>query len=140
DLKLLRPDWGLLRRLLRISVPAGIDSLTVAVGQLWFLSVVNRLNAATNGAAPAAHGIALRWEALSFLTGSAFGTAAMALVGQHLGAGRPDRAARSAWAAFGLGCLVMCLFGAVFYTLAPQMFALFCPYPGQRGVIEAGVP
>jgi putative MATE family efflux protein len=134
--RLLRPEAGLMRRLLRISVPAGIDSLTVAVGQLWFLSVVNRLSMDESGA----HGIALRWEALSFLTGSAFGTAAMALVGQHLGAGRPDRAARSAWAAFGLGCLVMCLFGAVFYTFAPDMFALFCPYPGQRGVIAAGVP
>jgi putative MATE family efflux protein len=140
DMKLLWPDWGLLRRLLRISVPAGIDSLTVAVGQLWFLSVVNRLNAATNGAAPAAHGIALRWEALSFLTGTAFGTAAMTLVGQNLGAGKPERAAQSAWTAFGLGCLSMCFFGAVFYTLAPQMFQLFCPSPSQRPIIEAGVP
>ena len=137
---LLRPDWGLLRRLLRISVPAGFDSLTVAVGQLWFLSVVNRLDASTGGAAPAAHGIALRWEALSFLTGTAFGTAAMTLVGQNLGAGRPDRAARSAWTAFGLGCLAMCFFGAVFYTLAPQMFALFCPSESQQPVIALGVP
>ena len=139
-LKLLRPDWGLLRRLLRVSVPAGVDSLTVAVGQLWFLSVVNRLNEATHGAAPAAHGIALRWEALSFLTGTAFGTAAMTLVGQNLGAGKPEQAARSTWTAFGLGCLTMSFFGVVFYALAPQMFELFCPSPGQRPIIEAGVP
>ena len=139
-LALLRPDWGLLRRLLRISVPAGIDSLTVAVGQLWFLSVVNQLNAETNGVAPAAHGIALRWEALSFLTGTAFGTAAMTLVGQNLGAGKPERAARSAWTAFGLSCLTMCFFGAVFFTLAQQMFELFCPAASQRPIIDTGVP
>jgi putative MATE family efflux protein len=135
-LRLLRPDFALLRRLLRVSIPAGIDSLTVAVGQLWFLSVVNRLSEAEAGA----HGIALRWEALSFLAGTAFGTAAMSLVGQNLGAGRPDRATRSGWTAFGLGCLVMCLCGAVFFVLARQMFALFCPFAEQQRVIEDGVP
>ncbi len=133
---LLRPDFRLLRRLLRISVPAGLDSLSVAVGQLWFLSIVNGLSVEEGGA----HGIALGWEALAFLAGTAFGTAAMTLVGQNLGAGRPDLAARSAWTAFGLGCLVMSLGGAVFYVLAPQMFALFCPHEHQRKVIEAGVP
>lgn len=136
NVRQLWPDLRLLRRLLRVSLPAGLDSLTVAVGQLWFLSVVNRLSADESGA----HGIALRCEALSFLTGTAFGTAAMTLVGQNLGAGRPDRAARDTWTAFGLSCLVMCLCGVVFFTLAPQMFALFCPYKDQQGMIAAGVP
>ncbi len=132
----LRPDLPLLRRLLRISVPAGVDSLLVAVGQLCFLTVVNRLSAAESGA----HGIALRWEALAFLAGSAFGTAAMTLVGQNLGARDPDRASRSVWSAFKLCCLVMCVCGMIFVVCAPWMFALFCPYESQRGVIEAGVP
>jgi putative MATE family efflux protein len=136
NVRQLWPDLRLLRRLLRVSVPAGLDSLTVAVGQLWFLSVVNRLSADESGA----HGIALRCEALSFLTGTAFGTAAMTLVGQNLGAGRPDRAARDTWTAFGLSCLVMCLCGVVFFTLAPQMFALFCPDEDQQGMIAVGVP
>src|SRR5262249_20875292 len=133
---LLRPDGDLLRRLLRISVPAGIDSPSVALGQLWVLCVVNRLGG-TAGSAP---GIALIWEALGYLSGGAFGVAAMTLVGQNLGAQRPDRAAHAGWVAFGLGCGVMCAMGAVFFLLAPQMFALFCPYPEQRPVIEAGVP
>src|SRR5262249_606044 len=136
NVRQLWPDLRLLRRLLRVSLPAGLDSLTVAVGQLWFLSVVNRLSADESGA----HGIALRCEALSFLTGTAFGTAAMTLVGQNLGAGRRDRAARDTWTAFGLSCLVMCLCGVVFFTLAPQMFALFCPYKDQQGMIAAGGP
>jgi putative MATE family efflux protein len=135
-LRQLLPDRDLLRRLLRIGVPAGIDSLSAVLCQLWFLSIVNRLSEAASGA----HGIALRLEALGYLSGNAFGTAAMALVGQNLGAGRPDRAAQSGWTAFGLGCLVMCTMGVIFFTLAPQMFGLFCPYPEQRPVIEEGVP
>src|SRR5439155_23214347 len=70
----LRPDFSLLRRLMRISVPAGLDSLMLAVGQLFFLAVINRLSAEPNGVhSVAAHGIALRCEAISFLLGTAFG-------------------------------------------------------------------
>jgi Na+-driven multidrug efflux pump len=134
--RLLWPDGGLLRRLLRISVPAGLDSLSVALGQLWFLSIINRLG----DVASSAHGIALGWEALGYLSGAAFGTAAMTLVGQNLGARRPDRAAHSGWVAFGMGCGLMCAMGAVFFVLAPPMFELYCPNPEQRPVIAAGVP
>jgi putative MATE family efflux protein len=134
--RLLRPDADLLRRLLRVSVPAGTDSLSLVLGQLWFLSIVNHLDTTSS----AAHGIALGWEALAYLSGTAFGTAATALVGQRLGARRPDEAARYGWTTYGLGCLVMCFMGAVFFTLAPQMFGLYCPHPEQAGVIEKGVP
>jgi putative MATE family efflux protein len=99
QLRQLWPDFQLLRRLLRISVPAGIDSLSVTMGQLWFLSLINRLGDVPSSA----HGIALGWEALGFLSGHAFGIAAMTLVGQNLGAGRPAQAARSGWTAFALG-------------------------------------
>jgi Na+-driven multidrug efflux pump len=132
-----RPDRALLRRLLRVGVPAGLDSLSGTVCQLWFLSIINGLG---DAASSAAHGIALRWEALAYLSGHAFGTAAMALVGQNLGARQPRQAARAGWRAFGLGCLVMCGMGVFFVTVATPMFTLFCPFPWQRPVVEAGVP
>jgi putative MATE family efflux protein len=135
-LRCLAPDWSLMWRLLRISVPAGVDSLSGVLCQLWFLSIVNRLGEAASGA----HGIALRIEALGYLSGGAFGTAAMALVGQNLGAGRPDHAARCGWLALRLGCLVMCAMGILFFALASPLFAVFCPHPTQRPVVEAGVP
>ncbi len=136
ELHWFRPHWDLLRRLLRVGVPAAADGFSVAVGQLWFLYIVNHLGD-TSGAA---HGIAIQWEALGYLSGAAFGTAAMALVGQNLGAGRPDGAARGAWTAFALGSTVMTLMGAVFFVLAVPMFELFCPDAGQRPIVEAGVP
>jgi putative MATE family efflux protein len=132
----LWPDWSLIWRVLRISVPAGMDSFTIMFGHLWFLSIVNNLGNTAAGA----HGIALGWEALSFLSGVAFGTAAMTLVGQNLGAGRPDQAAKSGWISFGLGCSMMCVMGAVFFIFAQQMFEFFCPHPEQRDIVEAGVP
>jgi putative MATE family efflux protein len=136
ELRLFRPRFDLLRRLLRVSVPAGFDSMSVVVGQFWFLSLVNRFGVE----ASSAHGIAIGWEALGYLSGAAFGTAAMTLVGQNLGAGRPREATRSGWLAFGLGCGVMSFMGLVFYTFAPEMFLVFCPQESQRPIIRAGVP
>ena len=132
----LWPNGDLLRRLLRVSVPAGVDSLSAVLGHLAFLSLVNRLG----DTASSAHGIALGWEALAYLSGNAFGTAAMTLVGQNLGARRPDQAARCGWMAFALGGAVMSVMAVVFFAGAPQMFALFCPDPGQKPIINAGVP
>lgn len=136
ELRRLRPDWSLMRRLLRISVPAAVNGLSMAVGQLCFLSIVNQLG----DVAGAAHGLALQWEALGYLSGAAFGTAATTLVSQNLGAQRPRQAAQSGWTAFRLGLLVMCVMGAVFYLLAEPMFLLFCPSAGQRPIVDAGVP
>lgn len=132
----LAPDVPLIRRLLWVSVPAAVDSLSVAFFQLWFLSLVNRLGTV----ASAAHGIALRWEALGFLAGGAFGTAAMAMVGQNLGAREPARAARCGWTAYAIGGGVMCGMGVLFVLFARPMFRLFCPTDDLRPVIDAGVP
>ncbi len=136
DLRQLWPDKSIQYRLLRVSLPAGADSMSVGLCQLWFLTIVNDLGKN----ASAAHGIALRWEGLGYQSGAAFGTAAMALVGINLGARRPDLAARSGWTAFGMGLALMCAMGTVFFTFAPQMFRLFAPNEEQRLVVDLGVP
>ena len=135
ELGLFKPRFDLMYRLLRISVPAGFDSLSVVAGQFWFLGIVNTLG----DVASSAHGIALVWEGLGYLSGAAFGTAAMTLVGQNLGAKRPDQAARAGWKAFALGCAIMTLMGVTFYVFAPEMFRLFCPYDSQQPIIDAGI-
>jgi putative MATE family efflux protein len=134
--KLFRPNGSLMKRLLRVSIPAAADSLSLVAGQMWFLHIVNGLGST----AAAAHGIALAWEALGYLSGHAFGTAAMTLVGQNLGGRRPEFAARSGWTAFGLGCAVMTVMGILFFIMAPLLFAPFCRLPGQEIVIQTGVP
>ncbi len=132
----MRPDITLMRRLLRISIPASLDTLVLGLCQLWFLALVNRLGSV----ATAAHGIAIRWESLGYLSGQAFATAAAALVGQNLGGQRPAEAMRSGWIAWRLGLIAMTIMGGIFYVLAPAMFGLFCPEPHQHAVIVAGVP
>ena len=129
-------DTTLVREMLGISVPSAMDSLSTQAGHLFFLAQVNRLGET----AAAAHGIALGWEAMGYLTGVAFGTAAMTLVGQARGAGRADDAARAGWTALGLGAVGMSLMGVLFFSLAHPMFLLFCPHPTQIGIVEQGIP
>ncbi len=95
--RLLRPDFGMIRRILRIGVPGGVDVLCVSLCQFWFLSIVTKLG----DVSLAAFGIAITVEALAFLPGSAFQVASTTLAGQYLGAGDPRRAARAVWMACG---------------------------------------
>ena len=132
----LLPESALIRRLLRISIPAAVDSLSVGLFQFVFLRMVNDLGST----AASAHGIAIRLEGLGYLSGAAFAVAAASLVGRSLGAGRPDLAAKSGWIALLLGTGIMTLMGLIFFLLARPMFELFCPLPSQVPVIETGVP
>jgi len=130
---LLVPDLSLMYRLLRVSVPASVDSLSIGLCQLWFLSLVNALGVV----ASAAHGIVIRCEGLGYMSGQAFAVAASALVGQNLGARRPRAAAHAAWVALGVGCVVMTLMGTLFFTFAPDMIRFFTL---DERIVDAGVP
>jgi putative MATE family efflux protein len=134
--RLMLPNGEMIRRILRVSIPASFDTLSIGVCQLWFLSLVNALGTIEG----AAHGTAIRCEGLGYLSGQAFATAAATLVGQYLGAKQPQKAAHGAWVAFGWGCAAMTLMGVLFFTFAPQMFRVFSPNEHQAAVVEAGVP
>ena len=129
------PVWHLIRRILRISVPATGESLTNILSQLWFLSLINLLGAT----ATAAHGVAIRCESIAFLTITAFAVAASTLTGQYLGAGRPDLASRAARTSWGLGVVVLSALGFLIYGLAGPMFFVFTG-GRQPEVAALGVP
>jgi Na+-driven multidrug efflux pump len=90
-------------------------------------------------AATAAHGVAIRCEALAFLPVAAFTVAAGTLTGQYLGARRPDLAGRAARTAWWLGVFVLTLLALVLYTQAGLMFSMFLG-DRQPRVAAVGVP
>jgi putative MATE family efflux protein len=131
-----RPRFGLIGRILRISVPAAMESASMVAGQMLFLSAVNGLG----DAARAGHGIALGWESVAETLGLAFAVAAGPLVGQNLGAGRPDEARRCGFAALGWAALGMSIAGVLLHQYAEPLFAFYCPGASQAPIIAAGVP
>ena len=89
----------ILRRLLRIGLPSWTEGMLLWLGQ--FLIVIFVISAndkavGVSGATMAAHNAVIRIESLAFLPGFGFGIACAALVGQCLGAGRPDEAEHAA--------------------------------------------
>ncbi len=87
----LAPNRDLIRRILRIGLPGGVDMVAIVTCHLWFLSIINSLGVL----AAAAHGLGVRIESLGYLPGTAFQVAAATLAGQYLGAGDYRRATRS---------------------------------------------
>ncbi len=78
--------------------------------------VINRMDKSL--VSSAAHNNSVKIEALSYLAGFAFATAAATMVGQSLGMRDPKRAARSAYLAYLVGGGIMTAMGIVFITLA----------------------
>ncbi len=114
--------------------------LPVAAQGVLFSSVyvvLVRVLAPFGDAPVAALGLGHTIEGLAHFLCVGFGTAAATLVGQNLGAGRPEEARRAAWAAVGQLSLVLSLAAVGYGANAPRLLALFMAHP-QAGVISAG--
>jgi len=70
----------------------------------------------------AALGIGHRVESWLFMIGVGFGAATAAIVGQNLGAGRPNRASRAGWMATGY-CTLAGVVACVLELVYPRQFA-----------------
>jgi len=86
-------DWTGARQLLRIATPAVTEQAVVQLAFLVFFAIV--ANYGTT--AYAAYGIGISLVAFPIVIGFGFGVATATLVGQQLGAGRPERAMATGW-------------------------------------------
>jgi putative MATE family efflux protein len=120
-------DFDLIRRLLRVGLPAGLDLLAVITCHLVYAGIIYSLGTA----AQAAHGLGVQIEAMSYLAGSAFQVAAATLVGQSLGALNPARATRATYVACGLAMSLMCTAGLLFFLWGEQFAEFFSRGPSE---------
>ncbi len=117
------PDLPLIRRILRIGIPGGIDAVGLVFCHLLFVRIINELGTV----ASAAHGVAIQIEAIAYMPGSAFQIAAATLVGQYLGGSEVGKAKRSAWLACLAAAGVMLAAGVVFFVAAQPLVSIFLP-------------
>jgi len=118
----LRPDFGLWARILRIGVPSGLQGLVRAVSNWILLRILTSLPAAT----PIISGSAIAGQILmitGFIGFSAI-SAGMTVVGQNMGAGRPDRATAGGWAVVRLAVWAEVLPVCLYVLLAPHLVGI----------------
>jgi putative MATE family efflux protein len=118
-------------RLVNIGLPATLEEFQFMIAFIAYSRVITGLGTV----AQAAHTIALRTLEVAIVPGFALGTAATTLVGQYLGARRPDLAERVALVGRNWAVGMLLVMGTLLALFAPQFVSLFVDDPE---VIDVG--
>lgn len=125
-----RPDAKRLHTALRLAVPMGMEHVILCGAQI----AGTRIVAPLGTVAVAANSLAVTAESLCYMPGSGISAAATTLVGQNIGAGKPQLAKRYAGLSVALGAMVMACTGGLMFLCAPFMFAMLTPDPAIRAL------
>jgi len=119
----LRPDFALFTRIVTVAVPSALQNGMRSFSYLAIMAIITGF-----GAAPiSAYGIIYRVEYIALMPGFAFATATAVLVGQNLGARRPERAEQAVrYSLLGYGG-VMVAVSAACILAAPAILGFFDP-------------
>jgi putative MATE family efflux protein len=116
----------------KLGYPIFVDRLLQNAGSLAFAKVILLYGTAVY----AAHQVGLAIEAFSFMPGYGIAVAAATMVGQNLGAGKPEHARISAYEANRFAVILMAAMGLVFFFFP---YGLFRAFTNDPGVIKYGI-
>lgn len=115
-LRELRPDFGIIRRILGIGIPGGVESGVFELGKLMLHSLVSTLGTT----AIAGYAVAGNLVTFLYLPGQALGLALTTVIGRCVGAGEADQAAeymkKFLWMNYALLAVIASVLGIWRYT------------------------
>jgi len=120
--KSIVPEWPIVREILRIGLPTGIQSVMLNIGGAFLIRYIGEFGAS----AQAAYTICYM-QLFSLVTWVSFGVrgATATLMGQNIGAGKIERGKMAVYVAAGLGLLWAGFFGAIYFTVPHQLLSMF---------------
>jgi putative MATE family efflux protein len=121
----LRIDVGAMQAMLRLS---GLGTFQILIGTASYIGLV-RILSVFGSAALAGYTIGIRLIIFALLPAFGLSNAAATMVGQNLGAGRPDRAEAAVWTAARYNMAFLGLVGLVFLAGAPFITSRFTTDP-----------
>jgi len=112
------------KTMLDITKLSGWGTVQVALASMSWIGLV-RIMSSFGASAMAGYTIAIRVLIFALMPAFGIGAAAATMVGQALGAEKPDRAEASVWAAARINMLLLGLTGIVFIIFAPKIVGVF---------------
>jgi Na+-driven multidrug efflux pump len=120
-------------RILHLGGPRSLQGVVRNFSILMTMRIINLLSDATRSVS--AYSVGMQVRMISSFVGLAFMSAAMARVGQNLGADDPERAVKSGWIAAGMAAGIMSVV-AVIILLVPELIMGF--FTDDQEVISLG--
>ena len=117
------PDGKVIKRIVRLSLPAMGERFCMSFASIIIAKFINSLGTV----AIAAQAVYSNCESISFMPAFAFATAATTLVGQALGAKKPDLAQKYNRTTILLGAGIMTLAGIGLYVFADPLVRIITP-------------
>lgn len=118
---LLRIDLGILKRILRIGLPAGIQSGVFSLANIIIQSAINSLGTVVMAASSAAFNI----EIFTYDIVNAFGQACTTFVGQNFGAGELKRCKKTLLLCLAEGAVILLAAIALIISFGKPLLSIF---------------
>ncbi len=119
-----------MREVLKIGVPAGLQMIF----EMGVFALATALAGKLDARQMAAHQVVLNLASLAFMVPLGIGSAGAVLVGQALGAQRPERAIRIGWLALGLALAFNVFSAGAFVVGAVPLLTLYTTDPAVLGI------
>jgi len=117
----LRPDFGVIRKMVDLGLPTTAEQSAAALGMITMTAMVSMFSPAV----VAAYGLTNRIGTIVFLPSMGLGRATNTMVGQNLGAEKPDRAERATWVASKVIVGVLFVAGAIAFIFPEPIVGVF---------------
>lgn len=121
DSSFWRWDMSLVKTILKIGIPAGLQQVLVSFSMVSVTTIINTFGSNT----VAAYGAASRLDSMAFMPSMSMGMAVSALVGQNVGAGKFDRVTAIVRWSNGMAAAVTGLVGLLAITNPTILMKLF---------------
>ena len=129
----LRWDFDLIKKILHLGGPRSLQGIVRNFSRLMTIRVITLLPDATR--VVSAYSVGIQVRMISSFVGLSFMSAAMARVGQNMGARDPANAERSGWSAAVMAAAIMTLAAVIFVTIPDHIMRFFTD---DGGVISLG--
>ncbi len=120
-LKNLKPDFAILKKILKLGLPASTEHFTMSLGIAALMLVVSGLGTAVI----ASYGIGMRIFGFVIIPAFGMAEATSTLVGQNIGAGKAERAGQIARLSVNTAFILLTLVGLALFLFSEQVVGLF---------------